>query len=116
MRIPLTPGNIRTTDLDSTDPIPQGFTLVDVRRDEEWEAGHAPGALHIPLTELANRIDDLPDEDIIVTCRSGGRSAQATALLADLGIEVWNLADGMLGWAAGGLPLTSDDGDIPTIL
>lgn len=116
MRIPPTPGNIQATDLDATDPIPEGYVLLDVRRDDEWEAGHAPGALHIPLSDLAERLDELPDEDIIVTCRSGGRSTQACALLTEYGIPVWHLADGMLGWAERGMPLTSDDGDIPTIL
>lgn len=115
MNIPNTPAVFTSDALDHDNPIPDGYTLVDVRTDEEWEAGHAPGALHIPLDSLAQRIDDIPEDDIIVVCRKGGRSAQAVQILAEQGIEAWDLTDGMLGWAANGLPLASDDGDIPTI-
>ena len=47
-----------TTDLNADDPIPEGFTLIDVRGEDEWDAGHAPGALHIPLDELAYLVFD----------------------------------------------------------
>lgn len=115
MAIPLNPGPLVTTDLNADDPIPEGFTLIDVRSDDEWDAGHAPGAVHIPLDELADRIDDVPDTDIMVVCRLGRRSAQAAEILADNGIDAWDLSDGMAAWQNNGLPLVSSDGDIPTI-
>ena len=52
--------------------------VVDVREPYEWDAGHIDGARHIPLGELPNRLDEVPrDADIVVYCRSGGRSARA---------------------------------------
>lgn len=116
MNIPNVPGKVNSADLDQANPIPEGFTLVDVREDDEWEAGHAPGALHIPLGELADRIDELPDGDLMIVCRKGGRSANATDILSANGIEAWDLTDGMQGWAKNGLPLASEDGDVPTII
>ena len=58
--------------------VPAGAKIIDVREDNEWEAGHAVGATHIPLGELPGRLDEIdPDEDNYVICRSGGRSARA---------------------------------------
>ncbi|WP_182353878.1 rhodanese-like domain-containing protein [Flaviflexus huanghaiensis] len=115
MAIPLHPGPLVTTDLDADDPIPEGFVLVDVRSEDEWDAGHAPGAVHIPVDELADRIEDVPDSDVILICRLGRRSAHAAQILAEHGIEAWVLTDGMAAWQSNGLPLVSSDGDIPTI-
>lgn len=116
MNIPNVPGKVHATDLDPSNPIPEGFTLVDVRGDDEWEAGHAPGSLHIVLDELSDRVDELPDNDLLIVCRKGGRSAAAVETLREHGIEAWDLTDGMQGWAAAGLPLASADGDVPTII
>ena len=56
--------------------LPAGVTLLDVREQDEWDAGHAPDALHIPMSELAGRLEELPnDQDVYVICRSGNRSA-----------------------------------------
>lgn len=115
MAIPLNPGPLVTTDLNADDPIPEGFALVDVRGDDEWDAGHAPGAIHIPLDELAHRIDEVPDADIMVVCRLSRRSDKAAEILADHGIDAWIVTDGMAAWQNNGLPLVSADGDIPTI-
>jgi rhodanese-related sulfurtransferase len=92
--------------------------LVDVREDDEWLAGHAPDALHLPMTELPGRLDEIPDEgDVVIICRSGHRSAEVVGYLLGRGFgHVRNVADGMLGWAAAGRPLVSEDGDVPTIL
>ena len=79
-------------------------------------AGHVPGATHIPLGELPARIDDLPEQDLLVVCRSGGRSARATAWLNHSGFEARNLDGGMKDWETAGLPLTTDDGAEPRIL
>jgi rhodanese-related sulfurtransferase len=87
-------------------PVP----VVDVREDVEWAAGHIDGALHIPLSELPARVGELPDGQFLVVCKVGGRSAQATAWLAQQGHEAINLAGGMLEWEAAGRPMVSDSG------
>jgi len=94
-----------------------GCYLVDVREDEEWVAGHAPAAVHLPMMELPARIDEIPaDGDVVVVCRSGSRSAQVVAYLVHNGwTNVRNLSDGMVGWAMSGRPMVSEDGRDPEI-
>ena len=88
-----------------------GAILLDVREPEEWEAGHAPGALHIPLAQLPDKIPDLArSEPIVVICRSGGRSALATEWLTTAGFDAANLLGGMQQWAQAGRAVVTDDG------
>ena len=83
-----------------------GAVLLDVREQSEWHAGHTPGARHVPLGELEGKIGALPlDRRVVVACRSGNRSAQATALLVRSGFEAVNLNGGMRAWAAAGFPV-----------
>ena len=83
--------------------------LLDVREDDEWAAGHAPGAVHVPMGAL--RAADLPTDRLVVAvCRSGNRSGVAAAGLAQAGLEVVNMAGGMTAWAAAGLPVVTTDG------
>jgi rhodanese-related sulfurtransferase len=87
--------------------------ILDVREQDEWDAGHAPGAVHIPLGELPTRLDELPDTDsgtLAVTCRGGGRSSRAVAWLSQQGFDVANLDGGMKGWHAAGKPVVSESG------
>ncbi len=88
------------------------LALVDVREESEWDAGRAPGAAHVPLTELDERWDDVEavGRPVAFVCRVGQRSALATALARRRGIEAVNLAGGMTAWAAEGLPLEPDGG------
>lgn len=89
----------------------QGAVLVDVREPFEWNAGHAPGATHIPLGQLARRISELPqDKQIVLVCRSGNRSAQATAMLTSAGLDAANLTGGMAAWVRAGQPVVTDSG------
>lgn len=76
-------------------------TLVDVREPAEWNAGHLPGAIHIPLQQLPQRLGEIPrDRDVVVYCRSGGRSARAVDLLRQHGFSrVRNLVGGLRRWA-----------------
>lgn len=93
--------------------IKHGATVVDVREPHEWQAGHIPGALHIPLRELATRVDELPhDAMLIAVCRSGGRSARATTSLSKAGYHVENLRGGMKAWAKAGQPLEPPTGHV----
>lgn len=86
---------------------PHAATIVDVRSATEWASGHIPGAIHIPLGYLAERVRDLPaDGPIVVQCQSGGRSAIAASLLERFGVPgVRNLSGGITAWAAAGLPI-----------
>jgi rhodanese-related sulfurtransferase len=96
----------------STD-VPDHAVILDVREQDEWDAGHAPSAVHIPLGELPTRLDELPDTDngtLAVTCRGGGRSSRAVAWLSQQGFDVANLDGGMKGWHASGKPVVSDSG------
>lgn len=83
--------------------------LLDVREHDEWAAGRAPRAVHIPLHELPDRLAEVPaGRPLSVVCRVGSRSAQATAWLLAQGVEARNVTGGMLAWAALGLPVEGD--------
>lgn len=92
--------------------VPDGAVLLDVREDDEWAAGHAPGALHVPMGDVPSRLADLPaDGTLHVVCRSGGRSARVTEFLNQNGWDAVNVSDGMTGWAREGRPMTAESGD-----
>jgi rhodanese-related sulfurtransferase len=91
-------------------PLPEGLVVLDVREDDEWQAGRVEGSVHIPLRELGERFGELPTGQVLVVCRSGNRSAYATAYLADQGFEAVNLAGGLIAWHGAGRPLMTDDG------
>ncbi len=96
--------------------VPDGAWLLDVREDDEWAAGHAPDATHIPLGQLGARTGELPaDEEIYVICRSGHRSGRATQALNGAGWRAVNVAGGMQDWAAAGRPMTTDSGAAPYV-
>jgi rhodanese-related sulfurtransferase len=102
----------------SVDPtgVPADAVMLDVREPDEWQAGHIEGALHIPLADLPSRVGELPDEaDLVVVCRSGGRSARAVAWLTRNGYDAINLDGGMGAWAAAGREMVSDTGEAPTV-
>jgi rhodanese-related sulfurtransferase len=83
--------------------------LLDVREDDEWRAGRAPQAHHLPMSDVPARLAELPrDRAITVICRSGGRSAHVTEYLVAQGLEAVNLAGGMQAWEAAGRPLVAD--------
>lgn len=88
------------------------LALVDVREDDEWRAGHAPEALHIPLRDVPARMAELAefpdDRPIYVVCRTGGRSEQATAFLNANGFDAVNIAGGMKSWETEGRPIVSE--------
>jgi rhodanese-related sulfurtransferase len=92
--------------------------LLDVREDDEWHAGHAPGAHHLSMMELPARLAEVPtDRDVAVICRSGGRSAQVVAYLLHNGWEqVRNVAGGMGDWEAAGRPVIGSDGQPGRVL
>jgi DMSO/TMAO reductase YedYZ molybdopterin-dependent catalytic subunit/rhodanese-related sulfurtransferase/glyoxylase-like metal-dependent hydrolase (beta-lactamase superfamily II) len=85
--------------------VEQGAALLDVREPEEWNQGHAAGALLVPMGEIQARRDEIPaDRRVVVVCRSGGRSAAVTDSLRAQGYDALNLTGGMCAWTAAGLP------------
>ena len=96
--------------------LPDDIYLLDVREDDEWTAGHAPGAVHIPLGQLGNRVDQVPkDRPVYVICRAGSRSAYAAQALGANGWDVSNVSDGMQGWESAGRPMVSESGAPPLV-
>ncbi|MFD1214623.1 rhodanese-like domain-containing protein [Arthrobacter sp. GCM10027362] len=99
------------------DGIGPGAKVLDVREDYEWEAGHIGGAVHIPLDQLPERLEELdPDEDLYVICRTGGRSYRAAAWLVGHGYSAVNVSGGMDAWMEAGRDMVSDNGQQPTVL
>jgi rhodanese-related sulfurtransferase len=86
-----------------------GAFVLDVRQPDEWDAVHIPDATLIPLGELASRVSEVPrDQQVLVVCRSGNRSAQARDILLGAGFpSVTSMAGGMNDWAASGYPTAS---------
>jgi len=94
------------------DPIPDGLVVVDVREPVEWAHGRIEGSVHIPMSEFVDRIAEVPtDQQVLVVCKVGGRSAQVTQYLAGSGYEAVNLDGGLLEWVAAGRPLVGDVDD-----
>jgi rhodanese-related sulfurtransferase len=99
------------------DPIPEGVTVVDVREPVEWDHGHIEGAVHIPLTQIPDRSGELPvGQQLLVVCKVGGRSSQATAFLREKGFEAINLAGGMIDWVEAGRPMVSESDAEPLVV
>ena len=85
--------------------------LVDVRTAAEHDAGHIAGGQLIELTDLAAQAHTLDsDRPVVLYCRSGGRSAMATAALSQAGFDAHNMVGGMLEWHSAGLPMEPADG------
>ena len=75
------------------------YQFIDVRTDSEYDGGHIPNSIHIPLHEIQDRmseIDSLKNKNIIAYCRSGARSSKATKILVEAGFDVLNLSGGVL--------------------
>ncbi|MFD8479166.1 rhodanese-like domain-containing protein [Kitasatospora sp. NPDC059673] len=96
-----------TTDVAS---VPADALLLDVREQDEWDAGHVDGALHIPIGQVVARLDELPEGRLYVLCRVGGRSAQVVQYLVAGGRDAVNVDGGMFAWKAAGRPMVSSDG------
>lgn len=90
------------------------LTLIDCREPDEHERSRIDGVLLIPMSQLAERIDEVPtDGDLAVICRSGGRSAQVADFLTAQGEygTVANVDGGIIAWAAAGLDYEGDEPD-----
>lgn len=82
------------------DAADSGYIILDIRSREDYEEGHIPGALNIPLRELGYRLYELDKtKDIIVYCNIGAQSKVACEILANAGFkDVYNLTDGLKAW------------------
>lgn len=96
--------------LEATRLINNDALVLDVREDSEWKIGHIPDAKHIPLGKLSGRVSELEkfkDKAIVISCRSGHRSARACSILKKSGFDnVHNLAGGIIAWERANLPIS----------
>jgi rhodanese-related sulfurtransferase len=91
--------------------------LLDVRENQEWTAGHAPTARHLPMSELAARVDELPRHArLVCICRSGNRSSQVTSWLQRQGYDAVNMTGGMQRWASHGHPVIDEAGHAGVVI
>ena len=79
--------------------------VIDVREDFEVAEGMIPGAIHIPMGQVQERLAEIDrSKPVIAVCRSGNRSSKVTQALEDAGFDVSNMAGGMIAWNEAGLP------------
>ncbi|MEU5860009.1 MULTISPECIES: rhodanese-like domain-containing protein [unclassified Nonomuraea] len=96
--------------------VPDDAYLLDVREQDEWLAGHAPEAVHIPMSQIQGRVEEVPaDRTVYVVCRVGGRSMQVTAWLNQLGRDAVNVGGGMQSWEFARRPMVSETGQQPFV-
>ena len=85
-----------------------GAVVVDVRRPDEWITGHVSGAIHIPIDDLLDRVDELPkDKKLLFIGAAGVRSGLACEVAASVGIDtevLYNIEDGTPAWIENNLP------------
>lgn len=81
-----------------------GVPLIDVREEDEYAAGHVPGAVNLPMSKIGDLLDQLPAEPFDVICQAGGRSARVVEALEARGYEATNVAGGTGEWIAAGYP------------
>jgi rhodanese-related sulfurtransferase len=97
-------------------PLPDDLTVIDVRETVEWQHGHLEGSRLLPMSELGQRLDEIPtDQKLLVVCKVGGRSARVVEYLVQQGVDAVNLDGGLVEWEAAGRPLVAEVGD-PTVV
>lgn len=89
----------------------EGATVIDVRTDHEWAAGHLPFARHIPIDQLLARIGEIDKDTLsIFICHVGARSLAASDALSRQGYKTANVPGGMEAAKRAGLPVVQNDG------
>ncbi|MGC5221073.1 rhodanese-like domain-containing protein [Micromonospora sp. DT81.3] len=84
-----------------------GVPLIDVREPDEFAAGRVPGAVNLPMSQLGQRLHELPDGAFDVICKVGGRSARVAEALTARGYEAVNVDGGTDAWIQAGYPVES---------
>ena len=80
-----------------------GGYLIDVREQDEWDAGHAADAHLLPMSRLSELVGEVPaDSPVLIVCHSGGRSLRVTRALRNAGYDAINVVGGMTAWADAG--------------
>ncbi|GFG53806.1 sulfurtransferase [Mycolicibacterium agri] len=94
----------------------ESVVLLDVREDDEWQRGHAEGAIHIPMGQVPARMSEIdPNAKLFVVCHLGGRSMRVAGYLAQNGYAPINVAGGMQAWVDAGRPVITDGGGVGTV-
>jgi rhodanese-related sulfurtransferase len=78
--------------------INENLQMIDVREYEETQSGIIPGAKHIPLGEIPERLNEIDHNEVLLICRSGARSERAGQFLEKQGYDVVNMTGGMMSW------------------
>ena len=87
--------------------------VIDVREDDEWDAGRVPGARHVPILDVAAQAETLDRERrVVFYCRGGNRSALVADAFRAGGYQAHNMAGGISAWAQAGLDLEPRDGSV----
>lgn len=81
--------------------------VIDVREPHEWDAGHIDHAVLVPLATVPERIEAFGDTTAYVVCRSGARSGRVCEFLMAQGLDVVNVAGGMVAWADAGFDIAT---------
>lgn len=80
-----------------------GIPLIDVRETDEYVAGHVPGAVLLPMSEIADRAAEIPaDGQVFVICHLGGRSLKVVQWLREKGVDAWSVEGGTKAWSDSG--------------
>jgi glyoxylase-like metal-dependent hydrolase (beta-lactamase superfamily II)/rhodanese-related sulfurtransferase len=113
MGLPVTSGDVEDVQAKALSTLLQDDAppvVLDVREPWEYESGHLPGAVLIPLGQLSQRFSELdPERPVAVICQSGSRSQSAAMLLAQKGFgKIYNVMGGMNAWERHGLPVTRE--------
>ena len=107
------PGERDITPAEAEALVRDGAQLIDVREDEEWEAGRIGGARHVVLGEVASQAPTIDQErPVVFYCRVGARSAMAAQAFRRAGWEAYSMAGGLEAWNHAGLPLEPEHGHV----
>jgi rhodanese-related sulfurtransferase len=94
-----------------------GAALIDVREADEWQAGHAPDAMHVPLGQLGATVSQMDQaQPLVIICRSGRRSDNATVALRHAGYDAYNFIGGMHAWHQAGGAVIAANGQPGTVI
>jgi len=94
--------------------ITAGAPVIDVREPDEFEQGHVRGARLIPLGTVQERVDEVDgDREVLIICKSGGRSRNAAEFLLSQGRDVVNIAGGTMAWIEAGHPVDTEPNTEP---